>query len=488
VYLVSGCASLDDVVNAFRRHASLGTLFVPTPTPIRTMTRRRFALALRDGGIVIEGEGEVITETGSGMTIRFFDLDTDSAAMLSHLERVRFAARVPDMPPHLTVRVGPSDLVPPIGDDMAVCAVIGRLPAPPPSDELPTDVDLSIGDVVDGTDTVQMFSNLIPPVPARDTLMDGRLLEAVGREEPRVADQIDRPLDPPGAVILSPSIQIDALPRSKRPSRLPGLPPEIAPAAAIATPTEPSPPPVVPTAQGSSPLPRDLRQVPTDRIRSKAVVGEETMLVRPAPPRRSPLAIGAGVAAAGVATIVALAIGGDDDARPSTPPSQKITTTMVEPPPVVAGTARVDAGTQQAPATCRASIATTPAGADLFIGKKKIGTSPVKIELPCAPVTVVVRRPRYLPATANFEPTPDGASIDIALARPSFSVRVTSTPSGATITVNGSRAGRTPATVRVPGYEPLVIEARKKGYAPESRRVFVKRKTGTTVKLTLDRR
>ena len=63
----------------------------------------------------------------------------------------------------------------------------------------------------------------------------------------------------------------------------------------------------------------------------------------------------------------------------------------------------------------------------------------------------------------------------VRLDRPSFKVKVTSSPSGAAITVGGNAAGRTPATVSVPGYENVTVEVSRSGYASMSRKVYATR-------------
>ena len=103
IYLVSACTTGEEFVAAFRRYADRGSLFVPIAEPIPAGRRGRFALTLAGGGVLIEGEGDVISSSKVpsilhgrvGMTIRFGELDDNSKTVLIELEKARLAAKPP---------------------------------------------------------------------------------------------------------------------------------------------------------------------------------------------------------------------------------------------------------------------------------------------------------------------------------------------------------------------------------------------------------
>src|SRR6185436_18214153 len=61
IYLVSACRSGEEFVAAFRRYADRSGLFIPIAEPIAAGRRGRFAVALHGGGVMIEGEAEVVS-------------------------------------------------------------------------------------------------------------------------------------------------------------------------------------------------------------------------------------------------------------------------------------------------------------------------------------------------------------------------------------------------------------------------------------------
>ncbi|HWU87102.1 MAG TPA: hypothetical protein VN253_07495, partial [Kofleriaceae bacterium] len=95
---------------AFRRYADRSGLFIPMAEPIAAGRRGRFALALKDGGVMIEGEAEVVSSSRTpsvihgrvGMTVRFVELDEPSKTVLVELEKARLAMRPP--PPSVPPR------------------------------------------------------------------------------------------------------------------------------------------------------------------------------------------------------------------------------------------------------------------------------------------------------------------------------------------------------------------------------------------------
>lgn len=144
IYLVSACTSGEEFVAAFRRYADRNGLFIPIAEPIEIGRRGRFALTLTNGGVMVEGEGEVISSARTpsvlhgrvGMTIRFVDLDEQSKTVLIELEKARLSMKPP--PPSVPPR--PAELppqpraVPPTpsgridaNNALAECVVIGDI-------------------------------------------------------------------------------------------------------------------------------------------------------------------------------------------------------------------------------------------------------------------------------------------------------------------------------------------------------------------------
>jgi hypothetical protein len=102
-------------------------------------------------------------------------------------------------------------------------------------------------------------------------------------------------------------------------------------------------------------------------------------------------------------------------------------------------------------------VATTPPGATVFVDGAERGTSPLSVTVAGGAHDIVAERPRYAAAHAHV----DGPGrVQLALARPTATLRVTSTPPGAAVTLDGDPAGTTPLDIAAPAYEPhrLVIE------------------------------
>ncbi|MCX5743397.1 MAG: PEGA domain-containing protein [Proteobacteria bacterium] len=101
IYLVSACATGEEFVAAFRRYADKGGIFIPIGEPIAANRRGRFAMTLKDGSVMIEGEAEIVASSKApsplygriGMTLKFVEPDDASKAVLTDLERARFATK-----------------------------------------------------------------------------------------------------------------------------------------------------------------------------------------------------------------------------------------------------------------------------------------------------------------------------------------------------------------------------------------------------------
>lgn len=146
LYLVSACASGEDFVAAFRRYADRnGVLFVPTAEPLSSGKRGRIAVTLKDGGVMLEGEAEVVSSSKSpsilygrvGMTIRFTAPDELSKVVLGELEKARLALKpsAPSVMPRPAVLPSDKRPTPPAPggrvdavNALAECVILGELP------------------------------------------------------------------------------------------------------------------------------------------------------------------------------------------------------------------------------------------------------------------------------------------------------------------------------------------------------------------------
>src|SRR6185295_15643838 len=145
IYLVSACASGEEFIAAFRRYADKNGLFIPIAEPLPT-GRSRFALTLRDGGVMIEGEAEIVSSARApsvlhgrvGMTLRFAASDDASRITLGELERARLSMKPPppSMPPRAAeVPAEPRPVPPPVQgridavNALAECVAIGDVAA-----------------------------------------------------------------------------------------------------------------------------------------------------------------------------------------------------------------------------------------------------------------------------------------------------------------------------------------------------------------------
>lgn len=177
-------------------------------------------------------------------------------------------------------------------------------------------------------------------------------------------------------------------------------------------------------------------------------------------PRTARTALVAAVAAGlGLAGGYLLADGGDEAAvaRPSG-----------------AAAALPEVASESAPAGgCRASVVTTPPGAAVFVRGELIGATPYDGPVPCGASDVALERPRYQSAELTIEPSAEQpVTVERTLERPRHALRIVSRPKRALVEIDGKPAGRTPLTVRVPGYEPVVVTVKKKGRAPAERTVM----------------
>ena len=140
----------------------------------------------------------------------------------------------------------------------------------------------------------------------------------------------------------------------------------------------------------------------------------------------------------------------------------------------------VDAGTEivapVAGGPCKIAVTSVPSGADVYEAETKLGTTPASFDLPCGvEAKLTLRKAKYINTGKSFTPAEGKANkLAVKLAKPTFTVKVTSTPAGATITVGGRSLGVTPASIRLPAYETAAIIVSKPGYVSDSKTIAPK--------------
>lgn len=121
---------------------------------------------------------------------------------------------------------------------------------------------------------------------------------------------------------------------------------------------------------------------------------------------------------------------------------------------------------------CAATINANP-GATVYAAGRRLGATPLDIELPCGEVELSFRQKRHVDEerTVTLEPG-EPATVRVRMRRPRYPVQISSWPPGASIYVSGRRVGQTPATIRLPGYAFSRVQVRMRGYETWRQRVF----------------
>ncbi|HEY4244978.1 MAG TPA: PEGA domain-containing protein [Kofleriaceae bacterium] len=211
-----------------------------------------------------------------------------------------------------------------------------------------------------------------------------------------------------------------------------------------------------------------------------------TATVRPARSSKTLLLIGGIVVAAAVGIVaIVLALGhrsSKPEHGPAPAPSTAAPVPSIAPAPSAPTPAPPPGPTAETPpaptptpvvapppADCFVDVVTLPAGAEVVTDKGEVlGTSPRHITLPCgAKIELTLRKAHFVSVSRTVTPTPTGAKIRAALGKPTFSVKVTSSPMGATITANGKSLGVTPATVKLTAFETTTITLSRDGFVPD---------------------
>src|SRR5574338_221663 len=143
VYLILAfLASARKFAFSFATADDLEPLFVPSAQPLPAGRRGRLAITLKDGGVMIEGDAEILQSSAKptvlhgrpGMTVKFIEPDEPSKIVIGELEKARLAIKPapPSVPPRpAEIPPSPRPVVPaPSGridaaNALAECVVIG---------------------------------------------------------------------------------------------------------------------------------------------------------------------------------------------------------------------------------------------------------------------------------------------------------------------------------------------------------------------------
>jgi hypothetical protein len=122
---------------------------------------------------------------------------------------------------------------------------------------------------------------------------------------------------------------------------------------------------------------------------------------------------------------------------------------------------------------CRLTVATTPAGSLVRLDDRAIGPSPVTIEARCDKHKLEISHARYQTATRSVALAADKPQqLDVSLVRPIHAVTVTSFPPGAELSIDGRRAGTTPAVVQMMGFATVKLTFSKPGFQSVTAKVY----------------
>jgi hypothetical protein len=161
------------------------------------------------------------------------------------------------------------------------------------------------------------------------------------------------------------------------------------------------------------------------------------------------------------------------------------------PPPVEPTEPEETAPTSDAPpevgsGPCNYVVSTTPAGSIVSFDGRIMGPSPLTIHGACGRHRLDVRHARYALGTKFATATEaKAATVEIPLARPTHTVAFTTIPSGATISIGGRRAGTSPTTIKVMGFQGMNVTFERKGFKKVTQKLYSKKDNErVTVRLT----
>ena len=282
IYLVSACASGEEFVSAFRRYADRnGVVFIPISQPLPPGKKGRFALTLKDGGVMVEGEAEVVSSAKTpsvlygrvGMTLKFTEPDEPSKTLLSELEKARLAMK--PAPPSVAPRPAdvpaePRPTPPPPGgrvdavNALAECVVIG-------------DVSKLAGD--DGPPKIPNPKFVVPSIPS---MGPGVRPKSPSGPVPVTPPPANKPITGGTPVVPSPTATVMGMPAlDKKP--VTGGNPVVPSTATREDPTMPSPLRASAAAAAAATSARDKNEL-LQTVRGPAPAVDLLAAKQPAPP------------------------------------------------------------------------------------------------------------------------------------------------------------------------------------------------------------
>jgi hypothetical protein len=124
---------------------------------------------------------------------------------------------------------------------------------------------------------------------------------------------------------------------------------------------------------------------------------------------------------------------------------------------------------------CRFTVATTPAGSMIRFDDQALGPSPLTIDGTCDKHKIEASHARYQNLTRWVTLAADKPQeLDLSLPRPVHAVTVTSFPPGAELSIDGHRAGTTPAVVQMMGFATVHLTFTKPGFQSVTKKVYSK--------------
>ncbi|MBM4320679.1 MAG: PEGA domain-containing protein, partial [Deltaproteobacteria bacterium] len=161
------------------------------------------------------------------------------------------------------------------------------------------------------------------------------------------------------------------------------------------------------------------------------------------------------------------------------PPVQQPPPAVVQPPPVAVQPPRPPQPPPAAPpasaGTGLLSISSKPAGAEVWVGNRKVGVTPMQqVELYPGTHNFVLQLNGYTPSPLTAQVLPGKHNkVEVTLRPDHGLISIRSTPPGALVSVNGQPVGKTPITevkVALGTYDVAVV---LDGYQPERKQVVL---------------
>ncbi len=136
------------------------------------------------------------------------------------------------------------------------------------------------------------------------------------------------------------------------------------------------------------------------------------------------------------------------------------------------------------PTTGLLTLESTPKGAQVFVGNRPVGVTPMKkVELPAGTHQFVLKKQYFAPATITAQVLPGESNVVKVTLQPTHAlVTITSKPAGAAVSVNGQPVGTTPlrkVPVALGTYDLALV---KDGYLPVREQLVIS--SGKAVKRT----